>query len=125
MRFFVSHPGLRPTTLLIQKSNISPAVYFEYLTHKFSIKNKTKQQYTCFFERGRAFFEEKQKKRPLPGMPDTVVRAGWFSPEIKNSRNSDKNHTIVRKGTRGKMTPQVFSIQCQSPFLFFHEIYSF
>ena len=37
----------------------------------FSKINTPKQQYTCFFERGRVVFE---KKRPLPGMPDTVVR---------------------------------------------------
>ena len=52
-------------------------------------------------------------------------RRNWFSQEIPNSKNSDKKSTIFRKGTRGKMTPQVFSIQCQSPVLFIHEINSF
>ena len=30
-----------------------------------------------------------------------------------------QKNIIFRKGTRGKMTPQVFSIQCQSPFFIF------
>ena len=55
------------------------------------------------------------KKRPLPGMPR--LSSELVSTKNQNSRNSDKKSTIFRKGTRGKMTPQVFSIQCQSPFL--------
>ena len=63
-----------------------------------------------------------KKKAPARNAP-VVVGIGFHI--IQNSRNSDKKSTIIRKGTRGKMTPQVFSIQWQSPFLLFHEINSF
>ena len=46
-----------------------------------------------------------------------------FPPQNTKPMNSDKNITIFRKGTRGKMTPQASSIQRQSPKTNFHEIY--
>ena len=58
------------------------------------------------------FLEKKGPRQATAG-----CRRNWFSQKIQNSKNSDKINTIFRKGTRGKMTPQVFSIQWQSPFL--------
>ena len=48
-------------------------------------KNTSKQQYTCFFERGRVFSEKKGPCQECPG-----CRPSLFSPKIKKSRNSDK-----------------------------------
>ena len=56
-------------------------------------------------------------KKKGPCQATAGCRRNWFSPKIPKSKNSDKHNTIFRKGTRGKMTPQVFSIQWQSPFL--------
>ena len=62
--------------------------------------------------RGVLFLEKKVPCQECPG-----CRRNWFSHKIQNSKNSDKKNTIFREGTRGKMTPQVFSIQWQSLFL--------
>ena len=51
------------------------------------------------------------------------IPGAYFHKKSKKSRNSDENITISRKGTRGKMTPQVSSIQRQSPKPIFHGIY--
>ena len=87
------------------------------LTQKVSIlKNKIPQNSNIrVFLKGDVFFLK--KKGPCQECPG--CRQSLFSPKIKKSRNSDKNHTISRKGTKGKMTPQGFSIQCQSPFSIF------
>ena len=58
------------------------------------------------------FWEKKGPCQECPG-----CRRNWFPQKVNNSKNSDKKGTIFRKGTGGKMTPQVFSIQWQSPFL--------
>ena len=57
--------------------------------------------------RGVLFLEKKGPCQECPG-----CRRNWFSQKINNSRNSDQQSTIFRKGTRGKITPPVFSIQC-------------
>ena len=64
--------------------------------------------------RGVLFLEKKGPCQECPG-----CRRNWFPQKVNNSRNSDKKNTIFRKGTRGKMTPQVSSIQWQSPFLIY------
>ena len=69
------------------------------------------------FLKGDVFFLKKTKKAPARNARHP--RPSLFSPKIPNSRNSDQNNTISRKGTRGKMTPQVSSIQCQSLFFIF------
>ena len=97
---------LRAHTLCTQLL-VTFRVFFYFKNHQ---NHKNRSQHS----RGVLFCEKKGPCQECPG-----CRRNWFSQEIPNSKISDKKNTIFRKGTRGKMTPQVFSIQCQSPFLFF------